>query len=249
MLHRLATLALFCGLAFPLAAGPFDDLSHSERADFRAEVRAYLLENPEVLMEAIAILEARQAEATAIAEVAALEQYHTEIFDDGVSFIAGNPDGDITIVEFLDYQCSFCKRAHPEIAELLAIDGNIRLVQKEYPVLGPMSEAAARAAQAVLLNDGADAYAAFSDRLMTYDGPLNDGLIIALARDSGIDTEAMIATARGEKVSGIIRANRILGQALEITGTPTFIIMDEFVRGYMPLPQLQELVAGKRAEM
>jgi len=247
---RIAAFALGLLLSAPAAhAGPFDDLTDADRAVLGDEIRDYLLENPEVFLEIVSILEQRQEEAAASADIAALETNRARIFNDGYSFVAGNPEGDITIVEFIDYQCGYCKRAHPEVASLLSEDGNIRLVQKEFPILGPASEAAARAALAVLENEGGEVYSAFSDRLMSHEGPLNDGIIVAFARESGADTDKMIATATSEAVSQRILQNRALGQALGISGTPTFIVMDEFVRGYLPLAQMREMVEGKRAEM
>jgi protein-disulfide isomerase len=105
------TSALCLATAFPAAATDIDAMTDGERDAFRSEVRAYLLENPEVLMEAIAILEERRTQDASQAEVAMLEQYSEEIFNDGYSYVGGNPDGDVTVVEFLDYQCGFCKRA------------------------------------------------------------------------------------------------------------------------------------------
>lgn len=245
----LCTALAFGLMTTPVLPGPFDDLTATDRAALDTEIRRYLLENPEIMLEVIQLLEDQQAEAAAQAEVAALETYRDQIFDDGVSFIGGNPEGSITIVEFIDYQCGFCKRAHPEVAELLERDGDIRLVQKEFPILGPSSEAAARLATAVLLNDGPEVYEALSDKLMEHEGQLTQGIMLALARQVGADEQAAAAAANGAAVTEIITANRALGRALNISGTPTFIIENEFVRGYLPLEQMLEKVGEKRAEM
>ncbi|MEM9139116.1 MAG: thioredoxin domain-containing protein, partial [Pseudomonadota bacterium] len=102
-------------------------MTDAEREAFRAEVRAYLLENPEVIYEAIQVLEQRRDQEAAQADVGLIAQNTEALFNDGYSFVAGNPDGDVTIVEFLDYQCGFCKRAHPVVEELLDRDPNLRL--------------------------------------------------------------------------------------------------------------------------
>ncbi len=145
--------ALFAGLlalvSWPAAALDLNAMTDEERQLFRAEVRAYLLDNPEVLIEAISVLEARQQQAQINGDLALVAQYSEAIFNDGYSFVGGNPDGDITIVEFLDYRCGFCKRAFPEVTELIASDGNIRFVIKEYPILGEQSTLASRFALSV----------------------------------------------------------------------------------------------------
>ncbi|HHI70877.1 MAG TPA: DsbA family protein, partial [Rhodobacteraceae bacterium] len=129
----LATMPLFAPMAM---ATDIAEMTDSERDVFRSEIRDYLLENPEVLLEAISILEQRQADEQAGNDKALLQTNFNDIYNDGVSFVGGNPDGDITIVEFSDYRCPYCKRAHPEVADLLKSDGNIRFIYKEYPILG-----------------------------------------------------------------------------------------------------------------
>ena len=120
----------------------------------------------------IALLEAEAAGATAADRPRrSSPPTRDAIFDDGFSFVGGNPEGSVTIVEFLDYQCGFCRRAHPEVRELIAADGDIRWIVKEMPILGPGSELAARAAVATLIAEGPEAYAALHDRLMRLEGP------------------------------------------------------------------------------
>ncbi len=245
----LFPLLLVLGMGSAAAAGPFDDLTDEDRTQLGREIRSYLLENPEVLVEVISELESRQAEAQAQQSAQALDAHRDAIFDDGHSFVGGNPEGDITIVEFMDYQCGYCKRAHPEVTELLARDGNIRFIQKEFPILGPASEVAARAAVAVLLEQDADLYKAFSDRLMEHDGPLNAKVVEGLAQKAGVDVEAMNAMSQDDRVTRILQANRELGAALQISGTPTFVVGDEVVRGYLPMAQMQDVVDAQRDKM
>ncbi|NNU80663.1 DsbA family protein [Halovulum dunhuangense] len=242
-------LAAALALAGAASAGPFDDLSPADRDALRAEIRGYLLDNPEVLMEAIAVLEQRNAAAEANADAAAIAAHAEALYSDGVSHVMGNPQGDVTIVEFLDYQCGFCKRAHPEVMDLLAQDGNIRLIQKEFPILGPVSETASRAALAVLLDQGSEIYEAFTDAMMRFDGQLNPGVIRGLARDAGADVAAMEARMQDADITRIIAENRSLATALQVSGTPTFVLGSELVRGYLPLPQMQERVRSVREAM
>lgn len=248
MIRALLTATALCLTATAVQAFEIETMSESERAAFRAEIRDYLLENPEVLMEAIAVLEERRADEAAAQEQVLLEQYHADIFEDGYSWIGGNPEGDVTIVEFLDYRCGFCKRAHPEVQALLAGDGNIRMIVKEYPILGAESELASRYAIATKLLEGDEAYAAVHDELMEWDGPVNAGALQRIARTVGIsDHDAVLAEMESEAVTGIIAANRALAQVLQIQGTPSFIMEDNFVRGYVDLEQMQAIVADIRA--
>lgn len=247
MFRTILTTLLFA-LATPALAFEIEAMSPEERDIFRSEIRDYLLENPEVLMEAIAVLEDRRAQQAAVAEVQMLEDNAGAIYDDGFSYVGGNPDGDVTIVEFLDYRCGYCKRAHPEVKELIQSDGGIRIIIKEFPILGPESEMASRYAIATKLLAGSEAYGVISDKLMTWSGPVNAGALGRIAGGTGIDHEAILAHMNSDEVTGIIDANRALGQALQIQGTPSFIMGDAFVRGYADLRQMRSMVDAVRAD-
>ena len=221
MLKHFGAALILTG--FATAATPadlFQDLSDTDREALHAEIRSYLLQNPGILEEMVALLQSEREAAEADRDRELLLSNLDQLRDDGVSAVLGNPEGDVTIVEFLDYQCSYCKRAHPEIAELLSTDGDIRLIRKEFPILGPASLEASKAAMAVLLNDGTDVYASFSDALMSFDGQLNAAAIEGIARKSGVDVATMKITAESPQVMESIEANRLLGQTLQITGTP-----------------------------
>ena len=225
MIRRLTlALALTLAAALPAAAGPFDDLNAADRAALRDEIRAYLLENPEVLLEAMDVLEARRAEAEAARAATLVAENLEAIRKTEGHFVGGNPDGDVTVVEFMDYQCSYCRRAHPEIAELLQTDPGVRLIQRELPVLGPQSEAAARAAVAVLQTDGPQVYARLSDLLMTHQGEFTAAALAALAEQAGADVAAMRARMDSAAVSAVLRENLALARTLEVNGTPTFVV-------------------------
>ena len=167
---HLAGPVLAMGLVAPAAALDIDNMSDAEREIFREEIRNYLLENPEVIMEAVSVLEQRDAVAQAQADEGLVASYAEDIFNDDHSWNGGNPQGDITLVEFLDYRCGFCKRAHGEIAKLLEADGNIRLIVKEFPILGEQSMLASRFAVATKQIAGDDAYKSMADALMSVGG-------------------------------------------------------------------------------
>lgn len=248
MLRSLLT-ALAIGLTAPAMAFDIDAMTTEEREAFRTEIRAYLMENPEVLMEAIAVLEGRRAEEAAEQEKLALVEMADDIYNDGHSWVAGNPEGDVTVVEFLDYRCGFCKRAYPDVMALVEGDSNIRLIVKEFPILGPESELAARFALATKRIEGDDAYARVHDAMMTWQGAINQGALGRIGNAAGLsDLQAVTAEMDNEEITQIIAENRALGQALQIQGTPSFIMGDQFVRGYAELPQMQEIIAAIREE-
>lgn len=244
MLRPVLTALLLT--ATPALAFDIDAMSDAERDAFREEIRAYLLENPEVLMEAIGVLEQRRAEEASVAEAQMLETHRAAIFEDGYSWVGGNPDGDVTVVEFMDYRCGYCKRAHPHVTQLLEMDGNIRFVVKEFPILGEQSVLASRYAISVHQIAGDDAYGKVHDALMTWSGDITEGALARIGREAGVDHDAVVAHMDTDAVTEIIDQNRALAQTLQIQGTPSFVMGDQFVRGYVELDQMLEIVDGIR---
>lgn len=241
-------------VALPLQAFDMSQMTEAERQQFRDEVRDYLLEYPEVLMEAIDVLRAREeeqaakdAEAERAADLELVAQYRDELYNDGYSYVGGNPDGDLTIVEFLDYRCTYCRRAHPELTEILKQDGNIRWIVKEYPILGPESVNSSKVAIATLQTQGPDAYLRMHDVLMRYDGPVNSKTIARLARSAKVKADPILAAYDGEAVAEHIAKVRELGTQMRVSGTPTFTIGDLIVRGYLPSPQFKGAVEHGRS--
>ncbi|RYH02981.1 DsbA family protein [Salipiger sp. IMCC34102] len=243
-----AALALTFALALPAQAQTdVTGMTDAERDAFRTEVRDYLMENPEVLMEAIGVLQDREAMAQADADAQMLADQRDALVDDGFSYVGGNPQGDITVVEFMDYRCGYCKRAFPEVEQLLAEDGNIRLIVKEFPILGEESVIASRFAIATKMIEGDGAYKMVHDTLMGINGTLDVETLTRLGNTLGLDTDAIVAAMDSEEVTQIIADNRDLGQALAISGTPTFVIEDQMVRGYVPAADMAALIEDLRS--
>ncbi len=250
MIRRIACGAMalcLLGLAAPAHALDITQMTADERAAFRAEVRAYLMENPEVILEAVNALETRQAAAEAQADLALVAQNAADLFEDGYSFVGGNPEGDITLVEFLDYRCAYCRRAMPEVASLLASDGNIRLIVKELPILGEGSVLASRFAIATKNVAGPEAYQQMHDTLLAYQGEMNMVALERMAEGLGLDGEAIIAEMGSDATTSEIARTRDLAGRLKISGTPTFVLQDELLRGFLPADQMALVVADKRA--
>jgi len=247
MTFRLA-LPLTLALVSPAAALELDQMTDEERALFRSEIRSYLLENPEVLQEAIAVLQQRDQAQQARNDVALAQANAEALSNDGHSFVGGNPDGDVTVVEFVDYRCGFCKRAFPEVAELINNDPNIRYVVKEFPILGEQSVLASRFAIATQRVAGDAAYKNVHDTLMEFQGDITPQSLSRLGETLGLDTAAINAEMENEAVDSVIAENRALAQKLQISGTPTFVFDDQMVRGYVELAQMQALVEELRAD-
>jgi protein-disulfide isomerase len=240
-----ASLLLALSCAAP-ARADLTDMTPAERESFRAEVKAYLLDHPELLIEAMDVLNARQAELEAQNDAALLQAHAAEIFNDPASWVGGNPEGDITVVEFTDYRCGYCRKAYDEVAELVKSDGNIRFVVKEYPILGEASLASARFAIAVRQIGGDALYEKAHDALIRLRGDPTPETLGRLAGDLGLDPAAILAKMDSDEVGAVIAANHALGEELGITGTPTFVIDGTIVRGYVPLDGMREIVQAQR---
>lgn len=237
-------------LATPMPAPALDlpAMTEAEREAFGEAVRAYLLEHPEVIMEAVALLEQRQQAQQADTDKALIAAHRDAIFADGVSWVGGNPDGDITLVEFMDYRCGYCRKAFEEVASLVQGDGNIRFVVKEFPILGEDSVRAARFAIATRQIAGPEAYERAHDSLIKLQGPMNDAALNRLARQLELDGPAILAAMDGEAVTAELQANHTLAQELQINGTPTFVLDDTMLRGYVPLAEMQRIVGEVRTD-
>ncbi|MHA6267986.1 DsbA family protein [Aliiroseovarius sp. CAU 1755] len=242
------TAALTLCTALPTMAHDMTNLSDDNRNAFRDEVRAYLMDNPEVLMEAIGVLEERQAAAQGALDKDLVRVNADALFSDGFSHVSGNPDGDITIVEFVDYQCGYCRKSYDVVQELLEKDPNIRLILKEYPILTEASVLSSRFAIAGQQLFGEEAYEKLHEALITVRGNISAQSLIKLADGLDLDGAAIAARMDALEVEAVLAENRALGQRLQITGTPAFVMHDDMARGYMPLEQMEAIIAAKRNE-
>jgi len=249
MPFRPPLLPLLAAALFAAHAAPAQDaMSDAERAAFRAEVRAYLLENPEVLMEAIGVLEQREQQSQAQADSDMALVNAEALFNDGFSFVGGNPDGDITLVEFMDYRCGYCKQAFAEVEELLSADGNIRFIVKEFPILGEQSVLAAQFAVAVQQLHGDENYKLVHDALMTLRSDISSDSLSRLATGFELEWAPILAQMSSPEVAEVLNQNQLLAQRLQISGTPTFVLEDQMLRGYVPLAQMEAIVASVRQD-
>ncbi|MEI6099056.1 MAG: DsbA family protein [Alphaproteobacteria bacterium] len=222
-------------------------MTDADRQAFRTEVRQYLLDNPEVLMEAMQILQDRQDQAAADKDQQLLSDNRDILLNDPNSWVGGNLDGDITVVEFMDYRCGYCRKAYSEVADLIKADGNIRLVVKEFPILGDDSVASSRFAIAVRLLHGDAAYEAAHDALIALRGSPDTETLSRLAVKMGFEAQPLLDMMGDDKVTSIIAANHDVAAKLNITGTPTFVINNALLRGYLPEEDMRQIVTEQRA--
>jgi len=246
LMTRLAPFALLGLLAAPVQAFDLNNMSDAERQLFRDEVRQYLMDNPQVIMDAVAVLEERNAANQENVDLKLVEDNSDAIFNDGFSWVGGNPEGDVTVVEFLDYRCGYCRKAYEEVSELIADDGNIRFIVKEFPILGQASLDSSRFAMATKLAAGDEAYEMMHDALMAYKGPTEVEALARLADGLGLESDAIVAELENEEIDAALRGTHQLAQTMQINGTPTFVFGDQMIRGYVPLSAMEQIVSEQR---
>jgi protein-disulfide isomerase len=206
-------------------------------------VREYLLSNPEIIVEAIEGLEEKRRLATQASQREALAARRDQIFSDPDSPVGGNATGDVTLVEFFDYRCPYCKQVAPALAQLIKEDAKLRFVFKELPVLGPDSVVAARAALAAHKQGK---YAAMHEALLRHRGSYDDQAIARIAAEAKLDAARLKADMEKPEITAMLDRNRQLARDLSVTGTPAFVIGNKVVPGAVDLETLKKLVAEAR---
>ncbi|HEY6336050.1 MAG TPA: DsbA family protein [Alphaproteobacteria bacterium] len=218
-------------------------LSNIQRHAIEGVLERYLDDHPELVAKAIGQLDARQKAAATERERAAIEANATALFNDPDDLVFGDPNGDVTIVEFFDYRCPYCKRALPAVMQTLKSDGHVRLVLKEFPILGPDSQLATRAA---LASNKQGKYSAFHSAMLASTSALNMTTIMSIAEANGIDTTRLQADMKAREIDALIRKNLQLAEGLKIEGTPAFIVGDKLIPGAVDQATLQNLVQSAR---
>lgn len=214
----------------------------TSKADIEKIVKNYLLENPEVIFDAVRQMEVKENEKRLSQMREGAKTHAAALFNESDAIITGNPNGDVTIVEFFDYRCGYCRKIVPEISQLLKQDGNIRMVLKEFPILSKESEFAARAAIAAHKQGK---YWDFHLALMASE-EINPDSILAMAKGVGLNIEKLMADMESPSTQEVIVRNHKLAQQLGIESTPAFYIGDVAYSGAMPLSELKAAVAAAR---
>jgi len=243
-IRMIALAALAATIGFGIAARAADPAPPAlDRPQIERIVRDYLREHPEVILEAVDAFKKKQEEAELTDIKKAMAARRAEIVSDPSSPVGGNVKGDVTLVEFFDYQCGVCKSVHGMVADMVKSDGRIRRVYKDWPILGPESMFAARAA---LASRKQDKYVAFHDALMEAKAPLSDQTVFATAKTVGIDIARLKRDMNDPEIAAILQRNFALADALHINGTPSFVIGNVLVRGARDLDSMRDLVARAR---
>ncbi len=242
---RIAALSL-CVLAAAasIPASVAEPLSPAQKKAVEQTIREYLLANPEIIVDAFQALQVKRQAAERSVVRAALDANRAELFTDPTSPVSGDARGDVTMVEFFDYRCGVCKRVHPVIAELMKTDPRLKRVYKEWPILGPESMVAARAA---LASRAQGKYLRFHNAMMEAKGRLDRKKVFAIADSVGIDGARLATDMESPKITAIIRRVFKLADALKINGTPSFVIGNEVLRGGRDIDTLRKIIADVRA--
>lgn len=217
--------------------------SEAQKTEIQAIFKDYLLENPELIAEAMTALRAKQEREMEEMAKAKLSE-NAGFFQSDALGSTGNPEGDVTVVEFLDYNCGYCKKAFEDVQGLLDTDKNVKIVFVEMPILGPTS---LTAAQWALAAKEQGKYFEFHTALMEFQGNKDEAALTKIAQDLELDIEKMKADAAGDKVQDTINKSVEIARDMGIQGTPAFIVGDQIFRGYIGTDALIESVKEERS--
>jgi protein-disulfide isomerase len=226
----------------PVQAGSF---TPEQKTEMQQIIRSYLMENPEILKEMVSSLEAKDKQSEDDQRGKALAKLAPEVFKTAADPSVGNPKGDVTIVEFMDYNCGWCKKSMSEVTSLLESDKNIHIVFKDFPIFGEHSEYAARAALAAAKQNK---YWELHQAMFSHEGQVTTDVVNQLAEALGLDMTKLKNDIESKDIATRIAANMQLGKELAINGTPAFIVDDQVHGGYLPLDGMLASIAEVRAK-
>lgn len=249
MLSRFSMIAAAMGLALIVSAPSavqaqaFND---GQKDQIRGLIRDYLLQNPEILQEAMVELERKQKDAEKAAQAAAMKDYAGALVNSPRNIVVGNPQGDVTLVEFFDYNCGYCKRAAADLREMIKADPKLRVVLRDFPVLGPESVEASLVAIAAKNQIKGDKYWDFHQKLLDGRGRVGKEKAIAVAREFGADPAKLEKDMQSAEVRAAIEETMRIADALKLQGTPAFVVGDEIIFGAVGEAPLKTAIASVR---
>jgi protein-disulfide isomerase len=245
MRKLMASLLLAAAVVVQPALAADDKLSPKQIVEIKKLIRETLMEHPEMIADAIQALEEKQRLEAEKESKKALIDRKKDIFEDPNTPVGGNPKGDVTLVEFFDYRCGYCKSVHDAVMRVVKDDGKVKLVYKELPVLGAESVYAARAALASVKQKK---YPEFQDVMMRHRGAFNEESVMGMAKDVGLDADRLKKDMAGQDISKQLQANMELAQTLGINGTPGFVMGDRVVPGAVPEASLRQWLVDARTK-
>ena len=233
-------------LVLPLTGQAQPAFSAQQRQAIEQIVKDYLVKNPEVLQEAMTELERRQQEQQKTAQATALTHEREKLLHSPRNNVVGNPSGDVTLVEFFDYNCGYCKRALGDLQTLMKADPKLRVVLRDFPVLGPESVEASRVALAVRQQIQGDRLFEYHTKLLATRGQVNGARALAVAREMGLDVDRIKKDMESPEVRAALQENVGLGDKLGVSGTPAFVVGDTVISGAVGADPLRQAIAGVR---
>jgi protein-disulfide isomerase len=247
MRQNLLRLAAFVLLALPATASVAQTFSPAQRSEIEGIVKDYLLKNPELMQDVIAELQKRQMAADEEKQRAAVKTHADKLFNSPRQVTLGNPKGDVTMVEFFDYNCGYCKRALADMLELMKSDPKLKVVLKEFPVLGEKSIEAAQVAVGVQMQDRTGKkYLEFHQKLLAGRGQVDRARALAVAKEIGLDTARLERDISSPEVRATIEESYRLAEALGFNGTPSYVIGSDVAIGAVGVAALREKVNTAR---
>lgn len=245
----ITTLVSLLAVAAPLSSATAESAANAAEASLRRSieqvVEAYIRNRPEVIEQALIALETQRQAAEKERIKAAIGEHRNELLNAATSLVSGHPAADVTLVEFFDYRCSFCKKAHGTVAQLLKDDRRIRVVYKDLPVLGEESVFAAKAALAARAQGK---HHALHEALLAAKTDLTAVQVLKIAAQVGLDIKKLAAAMLDPSLNKIIDHNRALAQAVGVAGTPAFVIGSELVPGAIEIDQFKQAITRARSE-
>ena len=248
-MRSLARLALAAGFMLTLGApaARAQSIPDAQRGEIEKIIREYLVQHPEVLQDAMSALEKKQAADEALKNKAAIKDNAEIIYNSPRQVVTGNPQGDVTFVEFFDYNCGYCKRAMADMFDMIKHDPKLRVVLKEFPVLGTGSVEAARVAVAVRMQDkSGKKYMDFHQKLFNARGQADKAKALAAAKDAGLDMARLERDLTSDEVKQTLAESLDLAEKLGLNGTPSYVIGSNVIVGAVGLDKLKESVNSAR---
>lgn len=245
-LRRAALAAVMAGTLAVPALAQTADFTDKQKAAIGAIVKDYLLNNPEVIQDALVELDRRQKDAEKVAAKKALGEFTSALTSPQRNVVLGNPNGDVTLIEFMDYNCTYCKRSLVDVRDLIKADPKLKVIIRDFPVLGPDSVEASQVAVAVKNQLKGDKYWDFHAKLMDSRGRVGKERAMQVAKEAGVDMGRLAKDVDSVDTRGFIEESMRIGDALKLQGTPAFIVGDEIVFGAVGLDPLKTTVASVR---
>ena len=248
MIKYLLAFVLFLNLSQSLFSNELlnSDFNNAKKNEINKLIKNYILDNPEIIIEAIEIFQKKQSFNAIKKEKEIINSLSSELYNDPNSYFFGNENSELNIVEFIDYNCGYCKKNHEVMMNIINANNDIKYIIKELPILGESSLLASKFAIIIYFVDGPKIYEKFYDLLMKHNSQLNFEVLNRIANKVGSSVIDFNSRLNTDRVNNVILKNLTLADKLSIDGTPTFIIEDNIFRGFISFDQLQEIIDNFR---